>query len=66
MAKTIPDALYADLALVNGKIATMDKDDSIAEAIACKREIIIKVGTSEEVESYIGKHTEVIDLEGAT
>jgi predicted amidohydrolase YtcJ len=64
MAKPIPEELYADLALVNGKIATMDKDDSIAEAIAIKREIIIMVGTTEEVEAYIGKHTDVIDLEG--
>ena len=64
MAKPIPDELYADLALINGKIATVDEDDSIAEAIAIKREIIIKVGTTEEVEAYIGKHTEVIDLEG--
>ena len=64
MAKPIPDELYADLALVNGKIATVDEDDSIAEAIAIKREIIIKVGTTEEVEAYIGKHTTVIDLEG--
>jgi predicted amidohydrolase YtcJ len=64
MAKPIPDELYADLVLVKGKIATMDEDDSIAEAIACKREIIIKVGTTEEVEAYIGKHTTVIDLEG--
>ena len=64
MAKPIPDELYADLALINGKIATVDEDDLIAEAIAIKREIIIKVGTTEEVEAYIGKHTEVIDLEG--
>lgn len=64
MAKSIPDELYADLVLINGKIATIDKDDSIVEAIACKGERIIKVGTTEEVEAYIGKHTNVIDLEG--
>ena len=64
MVKPIPDELYADLALVNGKIATMDENDSVMEAIACKGERIIKVGTTEEVDAYIGKHTKVIDLEG--
>ncbi|MCW4049749.1 MAG: amidohydrolase [Candidatus Bathyarchaeota archaeon] len=60
----IPDELYADLALINGKIATIDKDDTVAEAVACKGEKIIKVGTTEEVKAYIGKHTQVIDLKG--
>jgi predicted amidohydrolase YtcJ len=64
MAKHVPDELYADLALVKGKIATVDKDNSVVEAVACKGEKIIKVGTTEEVKAYIGKHTKVIDLEG--
>ena len=64
MSKDIPDELYADLALINGKIATIDKTDSIAEAVACKGEKIIKVGTNEEVQPYIGKHTQVIDVGG--
>jgi predicted amidohydrolase YtcJ len=64
MSKEIPGELYADLALINGKIATIDKDDSIAEAVACKAEKIIKVGTTQEIKSYIGKHTKIIDLKG--
>ena len=64
MAKQVPDELFADLVLINGRIVTVDKDDAIAEAVACKGEKIIKVGTDEEIEAYTGKHTKVIDLGG--
>jgi len=64
MAKKVPDELFADLVLTNGRIVTVDKDDAIAEAVACKGEKIIKVGTNEEIEAYTGKHTKVIDLGG--
>jgi len=64
MSQNIPDELYADLALIKGKIVTIDKDDSIVEAVACKGEKIIKVGTTKDVKPYIGKKTNVIDLEG--
>jgi predicted amidohydrolase YtcJ len=64
MSKNIPDELYADLALINGKIATIDKDGSTVEAVACKAEKIIKVGSTEEIKQYIGKNTQVIDLGG--
>lgn len=64
MAKKIPDELFADLVLTNGRIVTVDKDDAIAEAVACKGEKIIKVGTDEEIEAYTGKNTKVIDLGG--
>jgi len=64
MVKKVPDELFADLVLTNSKIVTMDKDDTVAEAVACKGEKIIKVGTAEEIEEYTGKHTRVIDLGG--
>jgi len=64
MNQNIPDELYANLALINGKIVTIDKNDSIVEAVACKGEKIIKVGTTTEIKPYIGKNTQVIDLEG--
>ena len=64
MAKKVPDELFADLVLTNGRIVTVDKDDAIAETVACKGEKIIKVGTNEEIEAYTGKHTKVIDLGG--
>ena len=64
MAKQVPDELFADLVLTNGRIVTVDKDDAIAEAVACKGKKIIKAGTNEEIEAYTGKHTKVIDLRG--
>lgn len=61
-----PDELYADLVILNGKIITMDADDSIVDAVACKDKKFLAVGTNEEVEAYIGKHTEIIDMGGKT
>jgi predicted amidohydrolase YtcJ len=63
---TIPQELYADLVLLNGKIITVDSNDSIAEAVACKGEKIVAVGDDEKIKCYVGKHTKVIDLEGRT
>ena len=56
--------LYADLILVNGKVITVDEEDSVAEAVAVKMGRIVKVGTTEEVEAVAGDGTTRIDLEG--
>jgi len=56
----------ADLALVNGKIVTVDRKESISEAVAVKFGKIFAVGTNNEIRSLIGKHTKVIDLKGRT
>ena len=40
--KSLPEELCADLVLLNGKIITVDNQNSIAEAVACKNEKIIK------------------------
>ena len=61
---SVPEELFADLVLVNGKIVTVDANGSIVEAVACRGERIIKVGTSKDVMLYVGKHTKVIDLGG--
>lgn len=61
---TVPDELFADLVLLNGKIITVDADDSIVEAVACKGEKFLAVGSNDDIENYVGKHTKVIDLEG--
>jgi predicted amidohydrolase YtcJ len=63
-SKETPAELYADLVLLNGKIATVDPDNSVLEAVACKGERIIASGTSEKIRTYIGEHTCVIDLDG--
>ena len=55
----IPDKI-----LINGKIITVDPDDSIAEAIAIKDRKIVAVGSNEELKKLIGPCTQVIDLHG--
>lgn len=62
----IHQEMSADLVLYNGKIVTMDENDTIVSAVAIKKETIIKVGTLEEVEPLIGENTRIIDLEGKT
>jgi len=64
--KTLPDELYADLVLLNGKVITVDSENSIAKAVALKGKKIISVGDAKEIERTIGKKTEVIDLKGRT
>ncbi|MBD3179865.1 MAG: amidohydrolase family protein [Candidatus Latescibacteria bacterium] len=55
----------ADLAVVNGKVVTIDSDNPRAEAVAVKGEEVIAVGSSEEIGRYIEDgETEVIDAGG--
>lgn len=52
----------ADLVLRGGKVITLDENLPEAEAIAVKGSKIFKVGTTKEIEKYIGQRTKVIDL----
>lgn len=54
----------ADLVLTNGIITTVDPNLPEAEAVAVLGAHIVAVGTSDEVASWVGQDTEVIDLEG--
>jgi len=54
----------ADLVLLNGKIITVDANDSIAEAVAAKAGVFVKVGTNDEVRAFIGPSTNVLYLNG--
>jgi hypothetical protein len=56
----------ADLVLTNGKIITVDQQDSVVEAVAISGGKIIKVGTNDEVKALIGQNTQIIDLKGKT
>ena len=56
----------AQLVAFNGKIITVDPNDSIAEAFAVDAGKITKVGTNEEIKASIGDSTQVIDLKGRT
>jgi predicted amidohydrolase YtcJ len=61
-----PKPCIADLALINGKIITVDSEFSLAEAIAVKNGRIQLVGTTKKVKELVGSETKVIDLEGKT
>jgi predicted amidohydrolase YtcJ len=66
VAENIPAAPAADLVLMNGKILTVDEQDSIAEAIAVAGGKIIAVGSNGDVAKLAGGKTRVIDLHGRT
>ena len=50
--------------LINGKIATMDKNNPTAEAVAFEGDRILMVGSSADIEALKGETTKVIDLKG--
>jgi hypothetical protein len=56
--------MSADLVIINGKVITVDKGFSIAQATAVKGERIIAVGTNEQVKALAGKRTKMLDLKG--
>ena len=58
----VPDS--ADLVLRGGVVATVDVDNSMAEALAIDDGWIVAVGSDEEVDAYVGPETEIIELEG--
>ena len=58
------DSGAADLVLRGGKVATVDADFSIHQAIAVKDGRILFVGPDEGVEQLIGRGTHVIELDG--
>lgn len=66
MRAQLPYELYADLALLNGKVLTMDADSSVAESVATKGGRILRVGSNEEVSQVVGEGTDVYDLAGKT
>jgi hypothetical protein len=53
-----------DLILHHGKIVTVDRDFSIAEAIAIRGERIVAVGKSDDVLATKGDTTKLVDLAG--
>jgi len=55
-----------DLILHNGKVLTVDKNFSIAQAIAVTGDKIAAVGTNESVLALAGPNTQKVDLKGRT
>lgn len=64
--RSLPESARADLIICNGKVVTVDKNFSIARAIAVKGSRILAVGGDEEITALAGKKTRKIDLQGST
>ncbi len=58
--------MVSDLVLVNGKIVTVDENESVAQAVAVKFGKILAVGSNNEIEALTNKDTKIIDLKGRT
>jgi predicted amidohydrolase YtcJ len=56
----------ADQILINGKVLTVDKSDSVQQAVAIKGQHIMAVGSNEEIELLAGPKTKRTDLAGLT
>jgi len=58
----------ADLVLIHGHILTVDAKDAVAQAIAIRHGVIVKVGSDAEVLEFAGKGRgfRIIDLQGHT
>ena len=56
----------ADKIFINGKIITVDSQNSIAQAVAVQDGKILAVGTTKDIEKLKGKNTQVVDLGGKT
>lgn len=62
----VQDSTESDLALINGRIFTMDEAQPTAQAFAVRGGRFIAVGTTEDVQNLITPRSEVIDAEGMT
>ena len=54
----------ADIIYTNCTIHTMDAAMPLADAVACRDGIIMRVGSDEDMQDIVGDETEVFDLEG--
>ena len=54
----------ADLVLRNGKIITVEDQWPHVSALAIKGDRIVAIGSNRDIQKFVGKETEVIDLNG--
>ncbi len=59
-------AASADLVFINGKVLTVDPNDSVAQAVAIREGKILAVGSSSAMKARAGGNAQVIDLKGRT
>lgn len=58
------DHMIADIVLTHGVVYTADANDTVGEAVAIKGDRIVFVGGNHEINGFIGKGTQSIDLQG--
>lgn len=58
--------LKADFVVRGGQILTLDRDNTVAQALAALHGRIVAVGSNQEVSDLIGPRTQVLDLAGET
>lgn len=65
-AQDVPALLvaYPELILHSGKVLTVDKDFTVAEAIAVRDGKVLAVGASKDIRALAGPSTRVVDLAG--
>ena len=63
---TVSNPEYADVIFHNGNLVTMADQQPAAQAIAIKDDIILAVGSDQDVLAYASDQTIIVDLEGKT
>lgn len=58
--------LTADTVITNGRVLTVDAQDTVAEAVAIRGKYILDVGSAAKMAAYVDEHTKVIDAGGKT
>jgi predicted amidohydrolase YtcJ len=58
--------LFADMAIVNGRVHTLDRYDHVADGLAVRGGRVVAIGTRAEIDHATGPGTRVIDLAGRT
>jgi len=56
----------ADLILLHGEVLSVDAHDTVAQAIAIRRGVILKTGSDAEIQALAATDAHVIDLKGHT
>jgi len=55
-------SLFADKVFLNGRVITVDADNSIAAAVAIRGDKIVAVGETEKIKNFVGPNTQLFDL----
>ena len=66
VAQSPQPSVVADTILHNGKILTLDKGSSVAQAVAIRDGRFLAVGTNAQVKRLAGAGTQIVDLGGRT